>query len=187
LASDIYLQTFQVCIRGLPQALANDVCMEAVLEQAGLEAAVVNCSVKRGKINEVVVELSCPLMALHCVNHFNGCMWDSSGKPVTATIIPPKEPVVSVKNVTEMASEAATDQCSASPSLKLSAEAAVFVPSCSTLSSMCPSAPAFVPCVARIESKESKSSARSDASTDFGESGSEDERSVLRKVTAAFE
>lgn len=71
-----------VLVSGLPPALCSKMCMEAVLEQAGLEDAVLGVEMSSG---DAILHLSSWSAASQCLAHFNGCRWDATGPPVTAS------------------------------------------------------------------------------------------------------
>jgi len=66
--------------------------MEAVLQQAGLDACVTNITLRSGKpVGEAIIIFSSRMAAEHCVTHFQGCQWDQSGKGVTTRILTPEQ------------------------------------------------------------------------------------------------
>jgi len=73
-----------VILSGLPPALCSKMCMEAVLEQAGLEGAVMAVEISAG--GDAILHLSSWSAATQCLAHFNGCRWDATGPPVTASL-----------------------------------------------------------------------------------------------------
>lgn len=67
----------QVIIRGLPNALCNKECMEAVLQQAGLAGDVKSCVARPGETcGEARVALRGHEALSQCVRHFQGMQWD---------------------------------------------------------------------------------------------------------------
>jgi hypothetical protein len=64
-----------VLLRGLPIELCEDHLVGVMLEQAGLEAAIIYFRVGDAMAGEVRVILSSWQSALHCIAHFNGCYW----------------------------------------------------------------------------------------------------------------
>lgn len=78
----------QVAITGLPNKILSEPMMEAVLQQAGLDSAVVGFTMKSGKpCGEATVTFSCPIAAERCATHFTGCQWDQSGREVQTRIV----------------------------------------------------------------------------------------------------
>lgn len=76
-----------ILLQGLPKALCNSSCLEAMFEQAGLEGAIASCRVRRGSASsEVLLTVNSRQAARRCIKHFNGRRWDVSGDPVTATL-----------------------------------------------------------------------------------------------------
>lgn len=73
-----------VILSGLPPALCSKMCMEAVLEQAGLEGAVMAVEMSPG--GDAILHLSSWSAATQCLAHFNGCRWDATGPPVRASL-----------------------------------------------------------------------------------------------------
>jgi len=77
-----------VLLSGLPLELCSNACMEAVLEQAGLEGAIVHCEITRGTHRgEARVTLKSWQMAEQCIAHFRGCKWDSACSCVSASFV----------------------------------------------------------------------------------------------------
>lgn len=83
---------YQVMITGLPKEICSVAMMEVVLEQAGLEEAIVgDIAVKKCQHNG---EASVFLRSLHdaesCVNHFSGSCWSTTldARIVKATLAP---------------------------------------------------------------------------------------------------
>jgi len=78
-----------VLIKGLPHALLSDTCMEAVLQQAGLEGAVISFGVckESGRFGEAFVRLSNRAAVERCVQHFHGRIWDASGLAVSVEVL----------------------------------------------------------------------------------------------------
>jgi hypothetical protein len=65
-------------------------CLEVMLEQAGLEDMIVGCEAWPGaQYGEAVLRLSTWEAANQCIKHFHGCCWDSTGAPVTAELDQP--------------------------------------------------------------------------------------------------
>merc|ERR1719215_258516 len=62
--------------------------MECVLQQAGLDSAVIGLAIKSRKpCGEATVTFSCPIVAEQCVTHFMDCQWDQSGTEVKTKIV----------------------------------------------------------------------------------------------------
>jgi hypothetical protein len=82
-----------VTVHGLPNALLVDSCLEAILQQAGLQNDVASFSTKRGSpCGEAVVVLSSADAAQRCVKHFDKRRWDPSGTAVKARLLAPEAP-----------------------------------------------------------------------------------------------
>eukprot|EP00929_Paragymnodinium_shiwhaense_P103324 TRINITY_DN6675_c0_g1_i2.p1 TRINITY_DN6675_c0_g1~~TRINITY_DN6675_c0_g1_i2.p1 ORF type:complete len:293 (-),score=70.79 TRINITY_DN6675_c0_g1_i2:310-1188(-) len=68
-----------VFVHGLPNNLCNSMMMEAMLEQAGLEDAIVSVEAWPGfQCGEAVLRLATWEAAHFCLRHFEGCRWDSA-------------------------------------------------------------------------------------------------------------
>jgi len=79
-----------VVLMGLPAHLCNYVAVEAMLEQAGLEDAVMNFNVTDLPDNpQVFVHLLNRQAAKQCIAHFHGRQWGSNGGPVMASLMKP--------------------------------------------------------------------------------------------------
>jgi len=200
------LQGYRVRVHGLPNTMLAEEMMDAVLQQAGLESAVVGYTTTRGEgFGEAVVSISNLGMALHCVHHFQGCRWGSSRPSVTAEILMPTEDDCGSSQLFEdscglpgddaykaVKDAAAMAICKSA----LSAEAPVFVPGPAatsgfthwSLSATAPAfahgilsadAPAFIPASARKPGR--SPAACSETSTNISESGSEDEKEFARQ------
>eukprot|EP00931_Biecheleriopsis_adriatica_P093898 TRINITY_DN67620_c0_g1_i1.p1 TRINITY_DN67620_c0_g1~~TRINITY_DN67620_c0_g1_i1.p1 ORF type:complete len:362 (-),score=90.07 TRINITY_DN67620_c0_g1_i1:181-1266(-) len=77
----------EVQIKGLPKALCTDSFLEAMLEQAGLEGAVVCSKALTGSLaGQARVSFSGKRAAKRCVQHFNGRKWGNQLEAVTACI-----------------------------------------------------------------------------------------------------
>lgn len=77
-----------VRLTNLPNHLTSRAMMEAILEQANLDAFVSEFAAKPGKHRgEVVLTMCSADAAARCAQHFEGCRWDSSGYVVRATVI----------------------------------------------------------------------------------------------------
>jgi len=74
-----------VHVYGLPNNLCNTMCMEAVIEQAGLEEFVISCEAWPGNSHgEATIQLVTRDAGEQCLRHFHGCRWCSSGTVVAA-------------------------------------------------------------------------------------------------------
>lgn len=71
-------------LSNLPKMLCNRMCLEAAIEQAGLENDVKTLEVKSGAIGEAVLLLASQQAAQRCIQHFNGLQWAKSSQPVSA-------------------------------------------------------------------------------------------------------
>jgi len=72
---------------GLPNDLLTDVMFEAVLQQAGLQSAVVTFTTKTGeRCGTATVTFSSLAAAERCAKHFHGCKWGTSVEAVSARI-----------------------------------------------------------------------------------------------------
>lgn len=72
-----------VVLSGLPTQLCNAACIEAILEQAGLDGATVDC--RDGAHGEATVHLRSHDAGARCVGHFSRCRW--AGAIVTAELV----------------------------------------------------------------------------------------------------
>lgn len=87
------LPPMSVFVRGLPKNLCNGVCMEAILEQAGLEDAIVSCEAWPGASSgEALIQLASWNAAELCARHFHGCRWCATGATVFAELATPPAP-----------------------------------------------------------------------------------------------
>jgi len=71
-------------LSNLPTMLCNRMCLEAAIEQAGLENDVKSLELKSGTRGEAVLLLSSRQAAHRCIQHFNGLQWAKSLQPVSA-------------------------------------------------------------------------------------------------------
>merc|ERR1719281_2046976 len=61
-----------------------------MLEQAGLQGAVMSRAIHRGSpCGEVVLRIAGQDVVERCIKHFHGRVWDPSGTPVSATRLAP--------------------------------------------------------------------------------------------------
>jgi len=76
---------FHVSIKGLPNGICTKPMMEAVLEQAGLEDAVVSSEVQTGtRCGHCILVLNGQQAVDKCIAHFSGRKWDVSGAVVVS-------------------------------------------------------------------------------------------------------
>jgi hypothetical protein len=68
----------------LPKMLCNSVCLEAAIEQAGLENVVQKLELKSGNSGEATLIMVNGRAAQRCIQHFNGLQWAKSSQPVCA-------------------------------------------------------------------------------------------------------
>lgn len=75
-----------VVLSNLPHALCTGRCLEAMLDQAGLENAIISYEVRAGKKRgRAVISLNSERAADRCIAHFQGLRWGhGSGRPVNA-------------------------------------------------------------------------------------------------------
>mmetsp|Transcript_91183 Transcript_91183/g.162372 ORF Transcript_91183/g.162372 Transcript_91183/m.162372 type:complete len:368 (-) Transcript_91183:240-1343(-) len=79
----------EVFIKGLPKALCTDAFLETMLEQAGLEEALLESKALTGKFaGQARVCFTSRKAAKICIKHFNGRLWGTSTEPVVATMGP---------------------------------------------------------------------------------------------------
>jgi len=76
----------RVYISGIPGKLLSDMMVEGMLQQAGLENAVLGIYLCRQN-GDVLVDCCTPCHAAICTEHFNGCCWDRLGRTVTAWVV----------------------------------------------------------------------------------------------------
>lgn len=94
-----------VHIDGLPADICNEVMLEVMLEQAGLEASVVSIRPmhpqKGGRCGSAEVVLKSREAANTALRHFTGFSWDHrSGKKVSSTIVRTLAPAIVSKTAT---------------------------------------------------------------------------------------
>lgn len=76
-----------VFIDGLPNNLCNPTCMEAILDQAGLEESIVTCEAWPGvPCGQATLHMATLDAANRAAKHFHGCRWDSTGAGVAARV-----------------------------------------------------------------------------------------------------
>jgi len=71
-------------LSNLPTMLCNRMCLEAAIEQAGLENDVKTLELKSGTSGQAVLLLASRQAADRCIQHFNGLQWAKSSQPVSA-------------------------------------------------------------------------------------------------------
>lgn len=71
-------------LSSLPAMLCNRSCLEAAIEQAGLENDVQNLEFTSGDSGEAVLLLANERAAQRCIQHFHGLQWAKSSQPVSA-------------------------------------------------------------------------------------------------------
>lgn len=67
------MDTYAVVLEGVPINLCNDVCLDAMLHQAGLQGAVAGCEIKAGGAAKIT--LSHWQAAVMCFHHFSTSRW----------------------------------------------------------------------------------------------------------------
>jgi len=72
-------------LSNLPKMLCNKMCLEAAIEQAGLEQDVQSLELKTDNPGEAVLILANERAAKRCVQHFDGLQWAKSSLPVSAS------------------------------------------------------------------------------------------------------
>jgi len=78
-------------LTSLPKMLCTKPCLEASLEQAGLEGQVESMELSAG--GKAVLVLKDLRAAQRCMKHFHGLQWAKSSQPVSARVLPTgKEP-----------------------------------------------------------------------------------------------
>lgn len=79
-----------VLLQGLPNALCSQACLEAMIQQAGLQREVLSHSIRPGSpCGEAVLRITGRAAVARCMKHFHGRAWDSSGILVSATKMAP--------------------------------------------------------------------------------------------------
>lgn len=78
------MDTYSVVLEGMPVNLCNDVCLDAMLHQAGLQGAVLKCEIESTSGGGTAsIALSHWQAALTCYNHFATSRWSSGSLQVT--------------------------------------------------------------------------------------------------------
>jgi len=102
----------KVLLRYMPQELCTDLMIEAMLDQADLEDAVLRSVVtkdrcSREELCEVLLTFGTRHEAKKCVAHFHGRKWAAAGIPVAASIATPgtKDASATQKRVLEAVAE----------------------------------------------------------------------------------
>jgi hypothetical protein len=76
-----------VFVSGLPNNLCNPACMEAILDQAGVDEALLNCEAWPGSpCGQATLHMATVDAANRAAKHFHGCRWDSTGAEVVARV-----------------------------------------------------------------------------------------------------
>lgn len=75
------MDAYSVLLEGMPANLCNDVCLDAMLHQAGLQGAVLQCDLNAKGAATIV--LSHWHAAIMCYNHFATSRWSSGTLTVT--------------------------------------------------------------------------------------------------------
>jgi hypothetical protein len=79
---------FKVLLTGLPAEMMSDIMMEAMLQQSGVDSAVINFNTRMGSMSgEAVVKLKDRNAAQKCARHFDGRRWGRAMSPVSARIV----------------------------------------------------------------------------------------------------
>jgi len=152
-------ESFQTLLQGLPEAMSNECMLRAMLEQAKLTDVVQLAFRANGK---ALITFSTYPSVCQCINHFHGRQWGNSKVPVTAIYVKlmPKTETSAVKAVPK----------SEAPMKRMSAEAAVFVPTFVAPTALSTNAPSFTPSADKIcgGRRNSRDRVYSDASTEAG-------------------
>lgn len=81
-------EKYAVTIKGLPNELCNEACMNAVLQQAGLSSHVKEYEACMGtKLGEATVKVSGYQAAMRCYDHFSKCVWSTGALAVTMMML----------------------------------------------------------------------------------------------------
>jgi len=81
-------EKYAVTIKGLPNELCNEACMNAVLQQAGLSSQVKEYEACMGtKLGEATVKVAGYQAALRCYDHFSKCVWSTGALAVTMMLL----------------------------------------------------------------------------------------------------
>lgn len=76
-----------VFVSGLPNNLCNPACMEAILDQAGVDEALMKCEAWPGvPCGQATLHMATTEAANRAAKHFHGCRWDSTGAEVVAHV-----------------------------------------------------------------------------------------------------
>jgi len=87
-SSDVSVNSVEVLLTGLPNALLEKEMLEVVLDQSRLRDGVISFSMQKGRrTGEAVVVMDSAASADLCIQHFNGCQWDNRGVVVRAEIV----------------------------------------------------------------------------------------------------
>mmetsp|Transcript_56382 Transcript_56382/g.150816 ORF Transcript_56382/g.150816 Transcript_56382/m.150816 type:complete len:350 (-) Transcript_56382:532-1581(-) len=87
-SSDVSVNSVEVLLTGLPNALLEREMLEVVLDQSRLRDTVISFSTQKGRrTGEALVVMDSTASAGMCIQHFNGCQWDNRGVVVHAEIV----------------------------------------------------------------------------------------------------
>lgn len=105
-----------VLLQNVPSELCNVSMMEVVLQQAHLEASVVQCVADDISVGEVTLALPSIEMAEACIVHFQGCQWGVAGTNLLARFVgvheEPMTTSISVGGILfDVADPAASEYC----------------------------------------------------------------------------
>lgn len=78
-------------LTSLPKMLCNRACLEAAIEQAGLESDVQSLELDVSTYGKATLLLSSQRAAQRCVRHFDGLRWQKFSDPVSARYCPQAE------------------------------------------------------------------------------------------------
>lgn len=89
---DVPSEAYCVMVEGMPARLCNQVCLDAILHQAGLQGEVVSQRTRVGsKGGAALIEFTNWFACCHCFNHFAASSW--SGEALTVTVHCPDEQI----------------------------------------------------------------------------------------------
>jgi len=87
-------------LTSLPKALCSKNCLEAVIEQAGLEKDVQSLEVDSGDSGKAILVMSNDQAAQRCIRHFTGLRWGKSATPVSAHYMQNEKTVTEEEKIT---------------------------------------------------------------------------------------
>lgn len=70
----------------LPKMLCSKMCLEAAIEQAGLDKDLQTLEIETGKGGQATLTLKSERAAQRCIRHFHGLQWAKSSSPISARI-----------------------------------------------------------------------------------------------------